>query len=52
MVLHGVYAKSIKGNHRNSHEAFLEEDVEFSNERPIVEDKIVTLEPYQFQQIR
>ncbi|KAM7528312.1 hypothetical protein LguiB_031722 [Lonicera macranthoides] len=42
----------LEGNHRHSREAFLKEYGEFSNEGPIVEDKIVTLEPHQFQQIR
>ncbi|KAM7503376.1 hypothetical protein LguiB_002280 [Lonicera macranthoides] len=42
----------LEGNHRRTHEAFLEEDGEFSDTGPLLDDKIMTLETHQFQQIR
>lgn len=43
---------SLDGNHKRTREAFLDEDGEFSDEGPLLDDKIVMLEPKQFQQIR
>ena len=40
------------GNHKRSREAFLEDDGEFSDEGPLLDDKTITLGPVQFQQIR
>ncbi|KAM7477565.1 hypothetical protein LguiA_025778 [Lonicera macranthoides] len=42
----------LEGNHRCTHEAFLEEDGEFSDTGPLLDDKITTLKTHQFQQIR
>ena len=42
----------LDGNHKHTREAFLEEDGEFSDEGPLLDDKTVMLEPNQFQQIR
>ena len=42
----------LEGNHKRTHEAFLEEDGEFPDTGPLLDDKIVSLETHQFQQIR
>lgn len=42
----------LDGNHKRTHEAFLDEDGEFSDEGPLLEDKDIILETNQFQQIR
>ena len=42
----------LDGNHKHSREAFLEDDGDFSDEGPLLDDKTVMLEPKQFQQIR
>ena len=42
----------LEGNHKRTHEAFLEETGEFSDEGPLLDDNSVMLEPKQFQQIR
>ena len=42
----------LEGNHRRTHEEFLEEDIKFSDEGPWLDDKTVMFEPTQFQQIR
>ena len=42
----------LDGNHKRTHEAFLEENDEFSDEGPLLDDNTVMLESVQFQQIR
>ena len=42
----------LERNHKCTREAFLDEDEEFSDEGPLLEDKIVILGANQFQQIR
>jgi len=42
----------LEGNHKRTHEAFLDGDGEFSDEGPLLEDKTVILGVNQFQQIR
>ena len=41
----------LEGNHKRTHEAFLDEDGEFSDEGLLLENKIVILGANQFQQI-
>ena len=43
---------ALDGNHKRTREAFLEENCEFSDEWPLLDDDTVILEPSQFHQIR
>ncbi|EYU40698.1 hypothetical protein MIMGU_mgv1a021759mg, partial [Erythranthe guttata] len=43
---------SLDGNHKRTRQAFLEENGEFSDEGPLLDDVVIKLEPQQFQQIR
>ena len=42
----------LDGNHKRTREVFLEENGEFSDEGPLLDDNNVVLESNQFQQIR
>ena len=41
----------LKGNHKRIYEAFLEDNGEFSDKGPLLDDNTIKLEPRQFQQI-
>ena len=42
----------LDGNHKHTHEAFLEENDKFSNNGHLLDDNTIMLESIQFQQIR